>query len=162
MRFRFILFLLAVLLISGISKAGTNAGDQGYGLIIGNPIGLSGKVWFSDRVAMDGAVGINQGDFGVHFSFLFHDFDVLRRMRINQNPDLETPVYFGVGPRLIFSDNDEFGIRLPVGVSLLPKGTPWEFFVELAPVLRMTPDTGLDGDFALGARYYFDAIRPRN
>ena len=36
-----------------------------------------------------------------------------------------------------------------------------EMFGKLLPVLRLTPDAGFNADFAIGARYYFDAIRPR-
>lgn len=162
MKLRFMMILSVLFIFPGLAMARKNAGDQGYGLMLGNPSGLSGKIWFSDQIAIDGALGINQSDVGIHLSFLFHDYNLLTNAGINKNPDLETPVYIGVGPRFIFSDNDEFGIRFPVGVSILPHSTPWEFFAEVAPIIRTTPDTGFDGDFAIGARYYFDAIRPRN
>ena len=40
----------------------------------------------------------------------------------------------------------------------MPTNTDWEFFGEFAPVLRVTPDVGINADFALGVRYYFRAI----
>ncbi len=145
----------------GIAQART-AGDQGYGLIVGSPVGISAKVWFSDVVAMDGAFGVAQGDLVVHGDFLFHDFRLLKQYVFKTAPsNLDLPLYIGAGPRMLFHDHEEFGIRLPLGISVIPQQTPWEFFGEIAPIIRFTPDSGVNFYFAIGARYYFEAIRPR-
>jgi len=138
------------------------AGDQGFGLMLGSPSGLSGKVWLDDRTAIDGAIGVARSELDVHASLLFHDFDFLKRMNIQTSATRALmPVYYGIGPRILFEDRAEFGIRLPVGLSVFPDGTPWEFFAEIAPIVRLTPDFGFNGDFAIGARYYFLAVRPK-
>lgn len=139
-------------------------GDQGIGVMLGNPSGFSYKMFVNERVGVDAAFGVDQGELDTHVTVLFHDFDFLRRSPsfngITASGD--APVYFGIGPRILFADDDaEFGIRLPVGLSYFPHQTPWEAFFEIAPVVRLTPDAGLDLDAALGVRYYFPAIRPR-
>lgn len=153
--------LSAVLLAPVSVWAQKGSGDQGYGIMLGNPSGLSGKFWFSNEIALDGAIGIDRGEVDAHVSFLYHDFDVLRRSGVHLPSNMDSAFYLGLGPRILFADNDEFGIRFPFGISLFPHGTPWEIFGEIAPVLRLTPDVGFNGDIAIGARYYFDTIRPR-
>jgi hypothetical protein len=74
----------------------------------------------------------------------------------------EFPFYFGFGARSLFEDKTEVGVRFPLGLAFLPHETPWEFFGEFVPVLRLTPDTGINADFAVGVRYYFPAVRPRS
>ncbi len=139
------------------------SGDQGIGVMLGNPSGLSYKMWLNETVALDGAAGVDQGEFDLHTSLLWHVFDWSKNIEgfksITDSGDF--PFYFGFGPRVLFENNAEFGIRFPVGLSFMPHNSTWEFFGEVAPVLRLTPDTGMDGDFAVGLRYYFPAVHPR-
>lgn len=154
--------LSAYFLVPAAIHAAPSAGDQGYGVMLGNPTGLSGKVWFNDQIALDAAFGIDQGELDTHLTLLFHDNHLLKQLNIQPaNSSLSLPVYIGVGPRILFNDNTEVGIRTPIGVSFFPAATDWEMFAEIAPVIRLSPDAGLDGDFAIGARYYFHAIRPQ-
>ena len=158
--FLFILLLLAAPLYA------QRSGDQGVGLMIGNPSGLSYKMWLNEDVGLDAAVGVAQGEFDVHATLLWHNFtwsknsDQQILKDINSNGDF--PFYFGFGPRALFDHKTEFGIRFPVGLAFLPHNSVWEFFGEVAPVVRLTPDTGVDGDFAVGLRYYFPAVRARS
>ena len=146
--------------------AAERSGDQGYGLMVGNPSGFSAKVWMDETIAFDAAIGVARSELDLHLTLLLHKFDWYRHSpgdgvgdRIRSRGDF--PIYFGVGPRMVFEHKEELGIRFPVGLSFLPFGSDWEFFGELAPVLRLTPDTGFNGDFAIGARYYFRTVRPR-
>lgn len=151
------------IILCGIKGAwALEAGDQGYGIMLGNPSGLSGKIWLNHDAAIDGAFGVDGGELDAHLSLLWHDETIPKQLHITDHlQGVKVPFYFGIGPRVIFGDNPEFGIRTPVGLSFLPDGTDWEIFTELAPVLRLTPDVGFDGNFAVGVRYYFKAIRPK-
>lgn len=156
-------------LIFGISMAqAARRGDQGVGVMMGNPSGFSYKFWLDEKIGIDGAAGIDQGEFDLHATFLIHNFDSARQWAKTSSffrgltEDGDLPWYFGFGPRILFEDKSEFGIRFPVGFSFLPHNTPWEGFAEFAPVWRITPDVGVDADFAVGVRYYFPAIRPRS
>lgn len=162
------LFLLAVFvgLLASPVLAQRN-GDQGYGLMFGNPSGFSTKFWLDDTWALDGAIGVARGEFDIHMDLLRHSmswhdmfekkWDWFQRLLNKGN----LPVYIGVGPRLLFEEKEEFGIRVPLGVSFFPHESNWEVFTEVAPVLRLTPNTGFNGDFGIGVRYYFKSIRPR-
>lgn len=140
-------------------------GDQGLGLMLGNPSGLSFKMWLDEKVAFDGAVGVDQGEFDAHATLLFHNFtwakNINDRLIKGITDNGEFPFYFGVGPRALFDNKTELGVRFPVGLAFLPHNTTWEFFAEVAPVLRLTPSSGVDADYALGLRYYFPAVRAR-
>jgi hypothetical protein len=158
-------FLALALMLAVAPAFADHSGDQGVGLMAGNPSGLSYKFWLDNNAALDAAFGVDQSELDVHATFLWHNYTWNSRIQdslikgITDNG--EFPLYFGVGPRFLFSDNTEFGLRFPVGLSFLPNNTTWEFFSEIAPVVRFTPDTGMDFDFAVGARYYFPAVRAR-
>ena len=141
------------------------AGDQGVGLMLGNPSGFTYKFWLDNNMAIDGGAGVDNSALDLQATFLWHNFSWANKFQdsfiknITDNGDF--PFYIGVGPRILFKDNTEFGVRVPFGLSFLPHNTTWEFYGELAPVVRFTPDTGMNFDFGVGARYYFPAVRPR-
>ena len=155
----------AVLLVASHAapSLAVREGDQGIGAMIGNPSGFTWKMFLDDQIAVDAAFGVAQSELDAHVTLLFHNYQALGRSEAFANTASkgDIPLYVGVGPRALFEDDTEFGIRVPVGISYLPHDNPMEGFVEIAPVIRLTPETGMDLDFALGVRYYFEAIRPR-
>lgn len=161
-----IFLTVIVMAMGGSSLQAARRGDQGVGVMIGNPSGLSYKMWVDEKVAIDGAVGIAQSEFDVHATLLVHNFQWAKNINdslikgITDNGDF--PFYFGIGPRVLFDKKTEVGVRFPVGLAFMPNDSHWEFFTELAPVLRLTPSTGVDTDYALGLRYYFPAVRARS
>ncbi len=168
LNFRTKMILAGLVLACATPVRAERRGDQGVGVMIGNPSGFSYKMWLDEAVGIDGAVGIDQGEFDLHATFLYHNFETAKKWAATSSvfrsitEDGDLPWYIGAGPRVLFEDKTEYGIRLPIGVSFLPHNSEWETFAEFAPVLRLAPDTGIDGDFAIGVRYYFPAIRPRN
>ncbi len=161
-----VLAALPLFLLAAVPVKAERRGDQGYGVMAGNPSGLSAKIWLDENAAVDGAVGIDRGEFDLHATFLWHVFNWLPSAKGQTDQlsqliqDGELPLYFGAGPRILFEHNREVGIRFPVGLSYLPKNSPWEGFAEVAPVMRLTQSFGFNGDFAVGIRYYIPAIRP--
>lgn len=143
--------------------AAQRQGDQGVGVMLGNPSGFSYKIFLDERFGLDAALGVAQGEPDAHVTLLIHDFDILKRSPAFRDFNGDSALYVGFGPRSLFDDDDtEFGLRVVAGMSMFPSASPWEFFGELAPVLRLTPNSGTDFDFAVGLRYYFPAIRPRS
>jgi hypothetical protein len=70
----------------------------------------------------------------------------------------EMPLYFGVGGRFIFAEGDRddiFGIRFPVGLDYLFTNYPFDIFVEIVPILDLTPDSDFDLEGAIGACFWF-------
>jgi hypothetical protein len=144
-----IIGFLAVMVIAGSVAA---QGTFGLGVIVGEPTGVSGKLWLTERTAIDGAAAWSfSGDSALHLhaDYLFHNFDLI---------DVEKgqfPVYFGVGGRVKFESESKIGIRIPVGIAYLMEDAPIDFFFELVPLLDLIPDTDFAFNAAIGVRYFF-------
>ena len=133
----------------------------GVGVVLGDPSGLSlafrpGDPWF-----IQAAAGWSLVRDSLHVSA-----DYCMNVVILDTPDLPRmrfPVYVGVGGRLRLGENggrwddDEpgLGVRVPVGMTLLPTDVPIDVFVEIVPVLQLFPETDGTLDGGIGARFYF-------
>lgn len=129
-----------------------NGGNFGIGAMFGEPTGLSVKVWNSDRSALNiGAAwslsGRNEA-IHLHADYLFHSWfsDVNRG---------QLAFYYGIGGRVIFADDPNAGVRIPLGLNYVFENIPFDMFVEAVPILDLTPDTEFAGNGAFGIRYYF-------
>jgi len=128
----------------------------GLGLVVGEPTGGAFKFWLNSSLAVDGAVGwsfYDHTDLALHSDVLWHWFDLL------PNPSNgQLPVYLGLGGEARLRDShydDEFGLRIPVGVDYILDNAPVDFFLEVAPVVELTPVIrgGITAD--IGIRYWF-------
>ena len=136
--------------------------DIGLGIMVGEPTGISFKAWTSENTAIDAGMAWSIGRYdavNLHADYLWHHFDLL-----GDNIDEgELPVYYGVGGRIVFADdypdpgdnNAVLGVRVPVGINYLMEDSPIGFFLEVAPVVNIIPETDFDLDSALGVRFYF-------
>lgn len=153
---------IAVLTLATLLLSAGNAGAQqsgfGLGVIIGEPTGLSGKVWQTRSTAFDfGAAWsfVDDSAFHLHFDILVHRFDVIR---VDSG---KLPVYYGVGARVKFAEDDRgdqdtnVGIRFPVGLDYLFAREPLDLFVELVPILDVAPKTDVSLNASVGFRYWF-------
>ncbi len=122
--------------------------------MVGEPMGVTAKYWFSDTMAVDGGLGwsfVDPDGTQLHADVLWHKFDLLRAdMR-------DMPVYVGVGGRVKFVEHGDnrAGIRVPLGVEYLLHNQPLEFYAEVAPILDVAPSTTLEWNGGIGLRYYF-------
>ena len=151
----FILLLLAGL--AGLSYGESNH-NIGLGLIVGEPTGVSFKLWSKQAVAFDAAAAwslVGGEYFQVHGDFLLHNFNLFR---------VETgrmSLFYGAGARLKFAENaiggaeTIFSLRVPVGLAYEFEKTPIELFLEIVPMLDLVPATELQLAGAVGFRYYF-------
>jgi hypothetical protein len=144
-------FVLAtVILLCGNAVAQER--NLGLGIILGEPTGLSGKLWTSNTTAIDGAAAWSFGDkdaLHLHVDYLAHNFNLLR---LKQG---KLPLYYGIGGRIKFDNHSKVGIRIPVGINYIFPEAPLDIFFEIVPLLDLAPSTefGLNG--AIGTRYFF-------
>lgn len=129
------------------------AQDNGFGLgiIVGEPTGLSAKVWTTEYTALDAAMAwsfVGNGFLRLHSDLLFHRYLI----EVEQG---QLPVYFGAGAKLGFASNLELGIRIPLGIAYQFESVPLEAFLELVPVFNLLPKTSVGMDGGIGIRYYF-------
>ncbi len=154
---------MLVALIGMISTCAFAQDQLGLGLIVGEPTGLAVKYWLDEEHAIDGGVAWSFWDedgFQLHADYLWHFFELLQP----EEASGKLPVYFGVGARLKFQEdngrhddddgNTVFGIRVPVGISYLFDGKPFDVFAEIAPILDLSPDVELNFSLAVGMRFY--------
>ena len=143
------------------------AQDHGFGLgiILGEPTGVSAKLWTSKINAFDFGLGVSVGgdrisyeghyDNGsrVHFhmDYLWHSFNAISSTE-------RFPLYYGIGGRFNTGGgyDGSLGIRGVFGIAWFPRATPIDIFFELVPVFQVTPLTGLGIDAGLGIRYFFE------
>jgi hypothetical protein len=156
---RFILIsILTILFCFGTLSAQTRG--FGIGVILGEPTGLSMKFWTSSNTAVDIAAAwsfINGSAVHVHADYLYHNFKLVKL-------DYDTlPFYIGIGGRIKFNEHDDeenendihLGVRIPVGLEFLPSKISFDFFIEIAPLLDLIPNTDFGFNGGIGFRYFF-------
>jgi hypothetical protein len=155
-----VLRVLAV--VAGLTSAARaeEKGTLGVGIILGEPTGISAKLYLKDDQAIQGAVGFAfyGGGIHVHADYVFHPFI------LQDKESLVLPFYVGPGVRVIDyrSGRDSayfaLGLRAVAGILFDFKEVPLDAFLEVGGVLEYG-FSGHGGDFALnlgaGARYYF-------
>jgi hypothetical protein len=142
------LLLAALLLLPAAARA---EGRLGVGVVAGVPFGVTAKYEIDARSAAQSHLGVSDGDLTWNADFLRLFPDALPRRR----PDLRAPLYAGLGLKIKSERRTFAGIRFVGGVSLYDSKRPYEFFAEVAPVLRFAPSEGGAFDGAVGVRRYF-------
>jgi hypothetical protein len=139
-------------------------GKLALGVILGEPTGLSAKLWTSNISAFDFGFGrsiggdrINNNDihfdgssrYHFHFDYLLHDFSAVGSTG-------QYPIYYGVGARFNSGGgyDNSLAVRFVVGLAWMPHDTPIDMFIEFVPSLQLTSKPGFAIDSALGLRYY--------
>jgi hypothetical protein len=161
-----ILFIIVLSFILILTKS-TTAQDRGFGLgvIIGEPTGLSAKLWTSKVNAFDFGLGVTVGGDRIsykgnynngsrvhfHMDYLWHSFNAI-------NSTERFPLYYGIGARFNSGGgyDGSFGLRGVFGIAWYPHSTPIDVFLELVPVLQLTSSVGFGIDAGLGIRYFFE------
>ena len=144
------IFILFILL-----QLNSFAQDRGFGLgiILGEPTGVSGKLWTSGENAFDfGAAWSFQGDghLLLQADYVWHIF---RLIPVSSG---KLPFYVGVGGRVVFADDPTIGVRVPLGLDYMFSNAPVDIFLELVPILDLAPSTDFDFNGGIGARYWFN------
>jgi len=160
------LVLLAVSLGSWAASAaeagGVAARTWELGVILGEPTGLSAKYWTTPNTAIDFGAAWSfekNGNFHLHCDYLYHNFDIFK---VDEG---SLPLYFGIGGRVRFEDDDPLdrndehgtrvGLRLVLGLEYLVAQYPMSIFFEVAPIVDLAPKTEGSMNGGLGIRYVF-------
>jgi hypothetical protein len=159
MRLSIIVAFVLVLSLASLSSqakgqiALVEAGDIEVGILLGEPTGLSAKLWSSGNTAFDLGVAWSFGDgghFHIHGDYMFHNFDFF---------DVDSgslPIYVGIGGRVRLEDDDSrVGLRVAIGLEYILESNPFSFFFEVAPIVDFLPDTEADVNGGIGIRYIF-------
>jgi len=125
----------------------------GGGLLFGEPTGLSAKLWFVETgFAVDAAVAWS---FQTESTLYLHAGGLFHLALIETEGGRYLIPYVGLGVNNRYGDETRVGLRLPVGLSIMPfVQFPLEFFAELAPGIGVFPGTDPDFGAGLGVRFY--------
>lgn len=143
--------LLAVLFALAAVPARAANEKFGIGGVLGVPFGVTAKYWVDSRWAVQSHLGVSDGNFTMNADALKNFDDILPR----KIKGARIPLYAGLGLKFKSERNTFVGIRFVGGVSLFHSKKPYEFFAEVAPVLRVAPSEGGAFDGAVGFRGYF-------
>jgi len=155
---RLLAFVIAASFLGSPGNAAAQSSGFGLGVIVGEPTGLSAKLWQTRRTAVDFAAAwsfVDDSAFHLHVDFVWHRFDLIR---VDEG---QLPLYFGLGGRVKFRDDDnddsdaEIGIRFPVGLDYLFASVPFDAFIEVVPILDVAPDSDVTLNASIGFRYWF-------
>ena len=149
-----VLGLVLVVVVACAAAPLAGASPFGIGGMVGEPSGVTIKNWLGHSVAIDAALAWSFHDHDalhLHADYLWHEFGIFP---VDKG---WLPVYYGVGARIRFEDDEDetFGIRVPVGLAYIFQARRVEIFAEFVPLLDLAPETDFDANAALGARYYF-------
>jgi hypothetical protein len=160
---QYLFMFFSIILASGVTLSQER--NFGLGVILGEPTGISAKLWVSPINAFDFGLGWSLGgdrigDFNggynggsrVHFhmDYLWHWFNAIHASE-------RFPLYTGVGGRINTGAgyNNSAAVRGVLGIAWLPHHAPIDIFLELVPSLQVVPSTGFGIDAGLGARFFF-------
>ncbi len=143
--------LIILVLFSGLSFGQSNG--FGLGIIVGQPTGLSAKYWLSSNNALDFGLGYSfekNSRMSLHVDYLFH-----ARNLFNTSENIS--LHYGPGGRLrlVEEGDSRLGVRFDVGLTWVPRNSPVDVFIEIAPLLDIIPETKFSVNGGIGVRYYF-------
>ena len=143
------LIILGCMLAAGASPLwAQKAGDAGVGIMFGQPMGVTGKLWLNNVNALDAGVALNRRT-TLYSDYLWH-FTVLP-----QSSAIKLPVYLGLGIQERDSRRVSVGVRGVAGVSYWLPHNPVELFLELVPVVHLSYGGHVSLERSIGLRYYF-------
>jgi len=150
---KYLLFITILGLMMILAKPIT-AQDHGFGmgLILGEPTGLSAKLWTGGDNAFDFAAAWSfkgDGNLLLQADYVWHFFNLM------PVPSGKLPLYIGIGGRVILADDPRFGVRIPIGIDYLFADAPIDVFLELVPILDLSPETDFGVGGGIGIRYWF-------
>ncbi len=151
--------MIATITVNGQSR------KFGLGAIVGEPTGLSAKLWLSNENALAFGLGWSvegyrvdgyDADYSqvtrthIHVDYLWHSFYAL-------SSNGQFPLYYGIGGRINTGPeySGTFAVRGVLGIEWLPRQTPLDIFIEVVPTLQLVNSTGFGFDAGIGARFFF-------
>ena len=143
---------LAMVLITFVIAGAGFAQSEGIGvgLEFDGGIQLSGKYWMNNTTGIAGTLN----GAGLSADYLLHNYGLIELDKI------QTPVHYGAGLGVSFSEDAEgktevnLGVRVPVGMSFYLKKQPIDIYWSLVPGINMNGfNFGLGYEW--GIRYFF-------
>jgi hypothetical protein len=147
-----IVFIISLSLLL-ISSSYSQYGRLGLGIVFGEPVGISAKLKTGFYNAFDFAVAWSVKEdrhMLLQADYVWHNFN------LTNVESGRLPLYYGLGVRAVFSNDPQFGVRVPIGLNYQFTTAPVDIFAELVPILDLIPSTGFNFGAGLGARFWIN------
>lgn len=161
-----LILFVCVLSYFSVSFAQSPQGRNfGFGIMVGDPTGLTIKYWTQRTNAI--VIDVGGSYFGsprIGLDYLWH-FDAFRSNVAKLYAGFGGALGIGEGKGLYY-DNDEgrfyfrsdnglgLGARGVFGINFVPQSTPLEIFLEVGLLVGLSPSFGSAFDSGLGLRFY--------
>jgi hypothetical protein len=158
------LIIIALCMLASIKEVSAQRGQFGLGVMVGEPTGISAKLWVSNTTAIDFGIGWSLGVFvsdtdyngngrsHLHFDYLINAYNLF-------GDTDQYPLYCGVGVSYNMGGKHDnlLAMRFVGGFAWMPNETPLDFFIEMAlvPTFNFSSQSEFTIDAGLGVRYYF-------
>jgi hypothetical protein len=160
----FVLILLAGAIFNNAYAQSSGSKKFGFGIILGDPTGLTIKYWTQRDNALVFDVGASYfGSPRISIDYLWH-FDAFRTNIAKLYAGFGGVIGIGEGKGFYYTEHHGFyfrsdksvglGVRGVFGINVILRTTPLEFFLEFGLLAGLSPDFGAAGDVALGMRFY--------
>lgn len=135
------------------------AQDQGFGIgiVLGEPTGVSLGIGLNQAGSLQSHIAWSLGR-----DALRANLDYLYSPVTKPVPDGGFSLGFYVGGGVVVAVEDDgpradvgLGVRVPIGLKLLPNGAPVDVFAEVAPGVYLLPYTDMLVEGGIGVRYWF-------
>jgi hypothetical protein len=161
--------LLALTAVSGFVTPAQAVGRSALGIMVGEPSGLSGKLWLDASHAVDAGLAYSLNDFLLlQGSYLVHFGALSEQLKASEPALRQIRPYIGIGGILFFSmldsgsersgfrqNGDDTGLALRIPLGLEWMSSKLGVFAELAPGIGILPSTFTVMGGSVGVRYYF-------
>lgn len=148
-------FIVALFLVAGSAQAQRVPGALGVGGQVGNPSGVTLKVYNPNSISFDLLAAWDQSD------FLFLNAHGLYERPINLENVSGIEYFFGPGAFVGIQDRGgerdddvEFGVSARGGINI-PLIDHFEIYAQVTPRISLSPSTEGDLGAGVGVRYYF-------
>jgi len=165
--FKFLILAIIIMLISATeSKPNAPQGKNfGVGIILGEPTGLTIKLWSQPNEAFAFSVANSYlGNLRLGMDYLWH-FNAFNSNVVNLYAGPGVAIGIGDNGGWLYTNDNKtwykekddigLGVRIVFGMNIVPRNSPLEFFGEMGYMLGFLPGNYSNVEGALGIRYYF-------
>ena len=156
------LIILLMFTHGSLFSQGPEDKSFGFGISLGYPMAGTVKYWANQRDALNLMVGssyFGSPRFGLDYKRHFRAFDI-EFFQVYAGPGL----ILGVGNTSPEAEDRQFhdieesevgvAVRAIIGFTIIPQSIPFEFFMEMGPLVGVAPEVGAAFDFGIGFRFY--------
>lgn len=148
---------LSLLLLGTLAQAGEGGQGFGIGVVLGEPTGVTLGVGLTGKTSLQAHLAWSLGKDAVraNVDYLYHPV-----MKPIPDGGFNLGFYVGAGAVVGVWDDGPvadvaLGVRVPIGLQLVPNGAPVDVFAEVAPGVYLLPYTDVLVEGGLGVRYWF-------